>query len=418
MVRAKTGIMEGEHDSAPEAAPESPDTDSAPAGAVNPPPPPPSEPPPSAPLEYAPYSPPPVSAPIPVPSAFAPPRPKRGRSRKLLIVGIVAVFLILVLGGGAVLVNASLSSTYSSKRAVTDYFAAQARGDVNAMMSNATFVNADTTSSQFFTKAAVTAMMSTAENRAISNVAVTSAQDLDSSTSKLTVSMTWNGTPRTQTYVVRKDASRVHDFFYNSWRVEIPSTNINVNLPNQPGDVQVDGISVTSALLITVIQGYHTVTMLNTAFYDETSQTADAADAAPTVTFPSKMGAVAMAAAVAAVKAAFANVTCDASKYYNCPGHAYKVPATDAYDVLEAAGGNINAYSSWSIAFTGDPTTGMTLVITTDAGKVTASGACAMTLTVDGSHKYNFKGTWSGTLTWSNGGFGSDMTENCDSTRA
>jgi hypothetical protein len=429
--------MEGDQDHEPEETGESAEGASVGAAALPEPPPQPAAPPPyqppqaaapasappppppAAPPEYAPYSPPPVSTPIPVPSAFAPPpaAKKRG-SRTLLIVGIVAVFLILVLGGAGFLANASLSSTYSPKRAVTDYFAAQARGDVNAMMSNATFINTDTSSSQFFTREAVMAMMGMAENRAITGVTVTSVQDLDSSTSKVGVSMTWNSNSRTQTFTVRKDNSRVHDLFYYSWRVEIPSSSITVTLPNQPGAVQVDGIDVTSPSSISVIQGYHTVTMLNTPLYDEAYETANAVDGTAAVTFPSKIGAVAQADAVQAVKASFGNITCDASKYFNCPGHAYKVPATDSYDVLQAAGGNINAYSSWSIAFTGDPTTGMTLVITTETGKVTDNGTCAMKLTVDGNRTYNFKGTWTGTLTWSNGGFTSYLTEACDSTRA
>jgi len=334
----------------------------------------------------------------------------------LLIVGIVAVFLILVLGGGAVLANASLSSTYSPRRAVTDYFAAQARGDVNGMMSNATFVPAGT-SDLLFSKDAVAGMMGTAANQAITNVSVVSTQDLDSSTSKITVSMTWNDNQRTQTYTVRKDTGRVHDLFYYSWRVDIPSTSITVTLPNQAGAVQIDGISVSDPSSIAVIEGYHQVTMLNTDLYDETSQTPNAVDGTAAITFPSKMRAVAQAAAASAVKAAFGNVTCDAVKYGNCPNHAYTVQAGFS-EVLAWPGGDITANSSWSIAFTGDPTSGMTLVITKDAGKVTASGTCTMTLTVDGSRKYNFKGTWSGTLTWANGGFGSDITESCDSARA
>src|SRR4029077_14952223 len=158
--------------------------DGAPAGAITPPPaslpepaaappppppaaPPPYIPPPSAPpeyvppagaqSEYAPYSPPPMSAPMPMPPAFAPPQAARkGGRRGLLIGAIVAVFLILVLGGGAALANASLSSTYSPKAAVSDYFAAQARGDVDGMWSNATYMNGGGSDS-LFNQDAVTA---------------------------------------------------------------------------------------------------------------------------------------------------------------------------------------------------------------------------------------------------------------------
>ncbi len=436
--------MEAEHGSEPVGAGDGGAADGASVGAVTPPPavvpealPPPAAPPayappayappqygtpappppPTAPGESAPYSPPPMYAPMPMPPAFAPPPPARKGSRTPLIVGIVAVLLILLLGGLGVLANASLSSTYSPTRAVTDYLRAQARGDVSGMFSNATFTSGDSTSAQFFTRDAVTSMLSIAENRAITDVSVTSSQDLDSSTSKVTVSMRWNDTRRIQTYTVRKDPSRVHDLFYYSWRVGIPSSAISVTLPNQPGAVRVDAIAVSSPLSIQVIQGYHTVTMQSTNFYDEASQLANTVDGTASVSFPSKMGSNALASAAEAVKAAFANVTCDVSKYYDCPNHPYKVRA-GYYDILPAPGGDIRANSSWSIAFTGDPTTAMTLVITADANKVTAGGPCTMTLTVDSGTKYNFKGDWSGTLTWSNGGFASDLTENCDSSRA
>ena len=68
--------------------------------------------------------------------------------------------------------------------------------------------------------------------------------------------------------------------------------------------------------------------------------------------------------------------------------------------------------------FSGDPTTTMVLVITNEAGKVTASGKCAMTLTVDGSKIYHFTGTWTGTLNWSSGAFSSNVLEDCDAVRA
>ena len=375
---------------------------------------------PGAPAAYAPYSPPPMVAPMPVPSAFGqppPPAAKRGGSRTLLIVGIVAVLLILILAGGAIVANASLSSTYSPKRALSDYLAAQGRGDVNAMMLGATFTSPDNASNQFFTKDAVTDMMQMVENRTISNVSITSSQDLDSSTSKITVSMSWNNTQRTQTYTVRKDTSRVHDLFYYSWRVDIPSTSITVTLPNQPGAIVVDSIPVTSPTSINVIQGYHTVTMQSTNFYDQASQTANGVDGAASVAFTSKMGANALAAAGDAVKAAFNNVTCDVAKYYDCPTHVYKVDA-GYYDTLPAPGGDIRANTTWNSVFTGDPTTGMAVVIGTTNDQVTASGKCAMKLTVDGSKVYNFTGTWTGTLTWANNGFGSDLTLDCDSARA
>ena len=352
-----------------------------------------------------------------MPSGFAPPPAARKGGRRGLVIGaIVAIVLILLLGGGAALANASLSATYSPKAAVSDYFAAQARGDVNAMWSNATFETGGG-SEDFFSKDAVTAMMANDQNHAVSNVSVTSAVELDSSTSKVDVAMTWAGTQITHTYTVSKDTSRVHDFFYYSWRVDIPSQAIALTLPNQAGLVQVDGIGVSSPSSVQVIQGYHSVQMASTDIYDEATQVANASDGSASVTFPSTVSQGAFKAAADSVSGAFANETCDASKYFDCPNHKYAVPA-GFYDTLPAAGGDIRANSSWVIVFTGDPTTNMKLVVTSDAGKVTASGTCAMTLTVDGNKTYKFTGDWTGTLTYSSGGVASDVLENCDAARA
>ena len=354
---------------------------------------------------------------MPMPSAFGPPpAARKGGGRGLVIGAIVAVVLILMLGGGAALANASLSSTYSPKAAVMDFFAAQARGDVNGMWSNATFETGGG-SQDFFTKDAVTAMMANDQNRAVSNVSVGSTQDLDSSTSKLSVTMTWAGTQITQTYTVSKDTSRVHELFYYSWRVEIPAWAIGVTLPNQAGLVQIDGISASSPTSVQVIQGYHSVKMAGTDIYDEATQVANASDGSTNVTFPTTVSPGALKAAADSVKGAFANETCDTSKYFDCPNHKYTVPA-GYYDTLPAAGGDIRANSSWIIVFTGDPTTDMKLVVTTDAGKVTASGTCAMTLTVDGNKTYKFTGDWTATLTYSSGTVASDVLENCDAARA
>jgi hypothetical protein len=65
----------------------------------------------------------------------------------------------------------------------------------------------------------------------------------------------------------------------------------------------------------------------------------------------------------------------------------------------------------------GDPTTNMKLAVSTDSGKIDASGVCAMQMTVDGTKKYNFVGGWTGTLTWTNGAFDSDVSLDCDSAR-
>jgi hypothetical protein len=43
------------------------------------------------------------------------------------------------------------------------------------------------------------------------------------------------------------------------------------------------------------------------------------------------------------------------------------------------------------------------LVVSTDSPKVAISGGCRFTLTVNGSQRYFFKGTWTGTLDVTNG---------------
>ena len=409
-----------------------------PAYAAPPPQPPAYAPPPSAPPSFgpptqqyaAPAQPQPVYAPPPAPAGYgappayapvfqAPPARRAGRGRVLLVIGIIAVFLIAALGGGAIFANAQLSTTYSPQRAVTDYFAALGRGDVSGMMSNAQFLPGDPSYSQYFGKDAAKALVAVDQNRQISQVSVASTQPVDDVTSTVKVSLTWGGTPRSLTYTVHKDTSRVHYLFYDSWRVDIPYTTITVTLPNQPGSVQVDDVSLpaSSQNKVQAIQGFHKVTMLTSDFYDQSSQVADAVESTAAVTFPGTISAAATSAAATSIKAAFNNVTCDVTKYFDCPNHKYNVPA-GYYDNLPAPGGDIRANSNWSLTFTGDATTAMVLVITNEAGKLTASGKCAMTLTVDGSKTYHFTGTWTGTLTWSSGAFSSHVLEDCDAARA
>ena len=402
-------------------------------------PPPPAYRPPATPPTYSPppmaspvYSPPPAAAPAQVPPAYAqqfgapyapyapPPQAptRRSSGQMFLIIGIVAVVVLAALGGGGALANASLSSTYSPQRAVSDYFAGMGRGDATGMMSNATFLSDDSASSQFFTKDGVTAMLAADQNKQISNVKVGSASTVDDSTDSVSVTLSWGGAPRDLTYKVRKDSSRVHDLFYPSWRVQVPFTTITLTVPNQGGSVQVDGLSLTANSRKTeAIQGFHSVTMQATDFYSANTQVADGVDSSPIVAFPTDLNSSAKAAAASSIKAAFGNVTCDAAKYFDCPNHRYTVKA-GYYDILPAAGGDIRANSWWSLAFVGDPTANMTLTVSTDSGKVDASGTCGMKLTVDGSKTYNFVGVWAGTLTWTGGAFNSDVTINCDGARA
>jgi len=429
--------MEGEHEPVAE-VPAEPAVSAAVVDAITPPPAaapaaaPPAAPPPP-PSEPPPYVPPPqsgVPSAPPPPPAYAPPAygtfsappvppaPRRGGSRALKVAGIVAVFLILVLGGGAFIANASLSSTYSPQRAVTDYLAAQSRADVAGMMANANFLKGDNGLDQLFNQDAVTAMLGVAENRALSNVSVTSTESLDSSTSKVTVAMTWNGGGRTQTYVVHKDTARVHDLFYYSWRADIPASSVTVSLPNQAGAISVDGISLPSGTTsFSVIQGYHTVTMASTDLYDTFNQTVNAVEGSAALTVAGNFSADATSAAVAAVKDTFNGGTCDTKAYFDCPNHKYTTEAGYDYTILPMPGGDVRAVN-WIFTLASDPTAGMKLVVATTAEQVNASGSCAMKLVVDGRTTYNYAGDWSAVLTFNNGGFDTDLTVNCDKARA
>jgi len=338
-----------------------------------------------------------------------------------MIAGVVAAFLVVVLAGGGFLANASLSSTYNPSKAVSEYFAAQARGDGAYMWANANYLKGDGAQDTLFDRSAVAAMAAVKENQAITGVSVTSTTQLDSSTDRVAVSMSWNGNQVSETYTVHKDTARTHFFFYNDWKLDIPASTVAATLPNQPGTVSVDGILVTGdSASISVIQGYHTITMNPTPFYDADNESVNALDQPASVAFKSDLSASAKAAAAESVRTSFqpASISCDPNASARCPYHLYKVPA-GYYEALQMPGGEVDASSSWQFTFTGDPTTGMKLVVAAGTSpQIAASGTCAETLTVDGSKKYNYTGTWTGTLTWSNGSFGYDGTFGCDDSKA
>jgi hypothetical protein len=348
-----------------------------------------------------------TSAPVlePEPQAQPPaqpvlPQPKRHRRRTIAIA--VAAIVVVAIGGGAVFANGSLSATYSASRAVTDYLAAMSRGDVTYMLANANYPKGQSGPDDFFGPASVTAMMGLSENRSIRNVRVTSDEVLDSITSKVTASMTWDGKERSQTYTLHKDATRQHYAFYYSWRIDIPESTITVTLPAQPGGVGIDGIYGQAVATVSVIQGFHTVSMHETDFYDQQSELVDARGDVASAAFPSTLNASAMNAAAEAIKEAFQSEAdhCDARNAIDCVNHRY-TPAAGYYEVLEMPGGNVDAYTTWTFTYTGDPTAGMKVVVDEATGKVTATGTCQMQLVADGSRKYRYHGPWSFTLTWS-----------------
>ena len=208
------------------------------------------------------------AAPVEAP-ASAPTARRRGRGRWLAI-GLVLLLLLIAGGAGAYYENGVLIERYSPQRAVLDYFAAQARGDAGGMFGNATFLRPDGSFAQFFNVEAVKAMLLVPENTAITNVRVVSVEKMDPSTARANVSMTWAGKDVSATFTVVKDTLQVHYLLYDSWRIRIPSTTITVSLPNQPGQVLVDGIQWPAGAApgtIQLIAGYHKFEMLPTSFW-------------------------------------------------------------------------------------------------------------------------------------------------------
>jgi hypothetical protein len=340
----------------------------------------------------------------------------RGGRRGLVSALILILVVVAAGGGGAAFANASWSTNYSPGQAALDYFAAQQRADAAGMMANATFLHADPASA-FFDRSAVTAMLRTRDNSDLKDVRVLSVHAVDVNTSRVNVSMTWAGTSRTATYTVRRDKSQSHYVFYNSWRVDIPSTTINLSLPNQPGLVRVDGIIVPS-MSVHAISGYHTVTVAGTSFYDSSSKVADGVDSDAIVQLDGNLSPTAMSAAGAAINDTLNN-HCDAAKYPECPGHTYTA-ANDGYIYyLNLPGYSEIDFKTYVFTLVSDPTAGMKVVVGTEAGQATASGTCATTLTVDGSQNYGFTGTWTAAMTWRASSFSqTDVKFDCAAAKA
>jgi hypothetical protein len=339
--------------------------------------------------------------PVEPPSPPSLPAAARRRRRWPLILGLVVV-LLLALAGGAYAANSSLSKTYSAQRAVTDYFAAQQRGDVNAMWSRATYARGDDSFERLFNQAALRAMMQLPANSNLRDVRITSARQVDNSTSLVGVSLVWNGTPRDLTFTVRKDPSASHWLFYQSWKVEIPYSTLSITLPNQPGTIVVDGIYPPPGVTLTSIKvmfGFHQVTMLETPLLDPASQQVDAVGDTP-IAVTGTISKSAIAKAGEAVTYAFSHCTGS-----GCFDQTYTAPDNNFIYYMTLPGyGNID-FTKYVITMAGDPTATMKLTILADAGKVSVSGECASTWTIDGRRQYQLKGDFSGTLTWTGGGF-------------
>lgn len=339
-------------------------------------------------------------------------RSQAGRPRNLWLVVVATGLLeILVLGGGGAAAYELRSSMYSPERAVTDYFAAQGQGDVSGMMANATFQQGS--NREYFSQSAIAAMMQLPQNRDVHNVKVVSSQAIDPTTQSVSVSMIWGGQHRGQTYTVRKDNSRFRDLVFRYWRIVIPFATIHITLPNQAGQVQVDGITPATADVssIQAVDGYHLVTMSANDFYDRASQVVDAVDSSPTAEFAPEVSSGAMILAAAAIKLAFPN--CDAAAYTGCLNHTYSAANDGRKHFFDLPGYGQVFWTTYRVTLVGDPTSDMKLVVPPDAGKVNASGTCTVTVTFDGTRNYNLAGPWTATLTWDSGRFTADVASSC-----
>jgi hypothetical protein len=340
------------------------------------------------------------------------------RRRRWLVALIAAGILLVLIAVATIVLNASLSQTYSARRAVEDYFAAQAHRNVDAMLANATFVRPEGSYADFFGRTMLTGMMQQPQNSAIDSLKVTAVQNFDGETQLVTVSMVWGGKPRTETFKVRKDPSRIHWLVYPSWRVQVPSMTLYLTLPKQAGPVTVDGVSPppdANPKAIQTIMGFHQVRMESTSILAAATLSVDAVDSAPTVELPGKINDFALGSAKSAVTATFNS--CDAAKYEDCPGHMYTAPNNNYVYYFTLPGYGEVDYTKYVDTLATDPTADMKLTVESDAGKLSVSGSCAVTMTVDGNRHYSLKGTYTGTLIWQGSGFTGTIIADCEAGR-
>src|SRR5690348_8356342 len=251
----------------------------------------------------------------------------RSRGRWRLVAGVLVLLLLVVFAGLAVFANEALSARYSPGRATLDYFAAEKRADAVGMMANATFLRGDGSDAVLFGKDAVASMLLLQPNTDIRGTRILATESVDSSTARIKVAMTWAGVDRTATYTVRKDPKQPRYLLYNVWRVDVPYSTITVSTPAHAGPVTIDGVFARSSDNLgptEVIEGYHQVTLVGTAFYDRSVKVAGAVDTSPTVTFAAGVSATAKTTVANMVQGWFGR--CDASTSIWCPNHPYSAP--------------------------------------------------------------------------------------------
>jgi len=281
------------------------------------------------------------------------------------------------------------------------------------MFNNANFLRGDGSYSEYFDAGGIAAMLALPQNTDIQDVRVASTTVVDSNTSTVNVTMTWAGHHVVRAYTVHKDLTRVHYNFYYSWRIDIPFASINLTLPNQPGSIAVDGLTLPQGAVkdIQVVQGFHKVTMGSSDIYDNASMDADAIDSGPSVVVPGTISAAAIATAKKTVQQGFNNCK---TIVYQCLNKVYNAPSTPGFIYYFTLPGYGDVpYLTYKYTLTRDPTTGMKVVVDAADGKLLVSGTCAYTMTIDGSKQYLLKGSWKGTLTVVSGGWGYDLLTDC-----
>ena len=118
--------------------------------------------------------------------------------------------------------------------------------------------------------------------------------------------------------------------------------------------------------------------MLETPLLDSASKQVDAVGDTP-VSITGTISKAAIAKAADAVKAAFTHCTGD-----GCFDHTYTAPDHNYIYYLPLPGyGNID-YTKYVITLAGDPTASMKLTVLADTGKVSVSGPCTSTFTING----------------------------------
>lgn len=340
----------------------------------------------------------------------APTKRKRTARTIVVLVALVAA----TAASGAWLASDSLARTYSPENAVTDYLAAQKRGDVSFMLANANYLRDDGAYGQYFGRAELEAMLALPRNTDISNVNVLSTTTVDSNTRNVAVAYTWAGHPLQRYFTVHADPTRVHYMFFNSWLVDIPFESIHLTLPNQPGAISVDGSQLPAGAptsTVQVIPGFHKVTMGATDLYDAVSMDADGIDSSPTVVFPGTITAGARAAAASLVRTAFAH--CEPSES-DCIDHPYYAPIKPGYtSYFTLPGYGAVPFTKYVYTLTSDPSTNMQMVVNPVPENVSVSGVCAFTLTIDDSREYFLTGKWHAVLNMSAGGPGYEILRDC-----